>query len=134
MSLEEPVIFGPQTKKEYKWLPAVRVSRTIPFGYKEDENDPHLLQPIVEELELLEEAKKHLKRYGARQVSEWLSVKSGRYISHTGLLKRIKSERRKTEQIKYANDLVKRLEKAVETAKKLEETQLGRKEICTSGS
>ncbi len=132
--IEDDVLLqGPDKKGPIKWLPTVRVSRTIPFGYKEDEENEALLQPIEEELELLEEAKVHLKRYGSRQVAAWLSEKSGRYISHTGLIKRVKSERRRSEQIRYSHGLIKRLEKAIETAQKLEESRLGRQEDSTSG-
>ena len=36
-----------------EWYPVVS-RRHVPFGYKQDEEDPDLLLPIPEELELLE--------------------------------------------------------------------------------
>ena len=80
---------------EYEWVPVVRIGRTIPFGYKQDPEDADILLPIPEELELFEEAKKHLKRYSYREVSAWLSTTSGRMISHVGLFKRVKLEQRR---------------------------------------
>ena len=38
-----------------------RVSRTIPFGYKVNEEDDKLLEPIQEELEAIEQAKQYIK-------------------------------------------------------------------------
>ena len=36
-----------------------RISRTIPFGYKVNEEDDKLLEPIQEELEAIEQAKQY---------------------------------------------------------------------------
>ena len=72
-----------------EWLRVPRVARTIPFGYKEDPEDSDFLLPIKEELDALEQAKKHLQQYSYREVAIWLSKETSRYISHMGLKKRI---------------------------------------------
>lgn len=113
---------------EYEWLPVVRVGRIIPFGYYQDPDDPQILQPIPEELELLEEAKRHLKQYSQRDVAAWLSEQSGRYISHPGLMERIKIEQRRTKEATNSRNLAKQLEEALEKAKKAEARWLGRKQ------
>ena len=69
-----------------RWERIPRVARTTPFGYKVDETDEDFLIPIDNELELLEKAKQHLIQYSYREVANWLSKESGRYISHVGLL------------------------------------------------
>ena len=69
-----------------------RKARTVPFGYKKDETGEYLL-PIESELKALEEAKNYLKTCSYREVAEWLHRKTGRYISHVGLRKRIKNNR-----------------------------------------
>ena len=50
--------FLPKPKKgpdgTINWYPIVRVGRHVPFGYEQDPNDPDILNPIPEELELLE--------------------------------------------------------------------------------
>ena len=56
---------------DYIWHPVVRVGRQVPWGYEQDTNDPDILLPIPEELELMEQAKKFLKQYSYRQVAAW---------------------------------------------------------------
>ena len=75
-------------KEENEWVPIPRIARTIPFGYKQSEEDPDILDPIPVELDLLEKARKHVNQYSYRQVANWLTSNSGRYISHVGLRKR----------------------------------------------
>ena len=72
-----------------EYYPIVRVGRHIPFGYSQDEEDKDILQPIPDQLEMLEQAKKYLKEYSLRLVARWLTEQSGRYISHVGLNKRV---------------------------------------------
>ena len=69
-----------------------RISKVIPFGYKQTETEK-ILEPVSEELEALEQAKKYLETCSYREVAEWLHRKTGRYISHVGLRKRIKNNR-----------------------------------------
>lgn len=76
-----------------------RKTSTIPFGYELDKDDKDLLKPIASELEALEQAKEYLKvvkgiptKSSWREVTNWLVAKTGRYISHQGLKKRVLSE------------------------------------------
>ena len=82
-------------KDDNEWLPVPKIARTIPFGYQVDPNDEHVLLPIKNELDLLEKAKDYLKQYSYREVANWLSRNTNRYISHVGLRKRIDDERRR---------------------------------------
>lgn len=118
--LPKPIDHG----DHYEWHPVVRVGRTVPFGYEEDPNDPDILLPIPDELELLEQAKKHLKRYSYRSVSAWLSEQSGRYISHVGLYKRIKLEHKRKSEAATQRYYAERYKAAIEKAEKLE-AQIG---------
>lgn len=115
----------PRDKETYVAIP--KIGRTIPFGYKQDETDPDLLQPIPAELEALEKAKKHLKQYPSRQVAAWLTKVSGREISHVGLLKRIKSERKHGYKSTTYRNLARRLQKALEQAQRYEK-RLGKED------
>ena len=67
-----------------------RVARTIPFGYKINEQDDKLLEPIPEELEAIEQAKNYIKSCSYREVAGWMERKTGRYISAPGLMKVLK--------------------------------------------
>jgi hypothetical protein len=108
------------------WEPIVRTSRQIPFGYKLDPNDNWILLPVPLELDLLEQAKKHLKQYSYRAVADWLTEKSGRSITHAGLRQRIISERRKTRRSTNLEQLAKKYQKTIEKIKELEERKLGK--------
>ena len=65
-----------------------RKARTIPFGFKQSEN-PDYLEPIKEELDALRQAKEYSKTRSLRETASWLHRKTGRYISHVGLRKRL---------------------------------------------
>ena len=118
----------PDNKKEkIKWKPIPRISRTIPFGYKINETDNNILDPIHEELDALEQAKKYLKQYSYREVAHWLSRTTERYISHAGLQKRIEHERKRKKTATTKRQWAKRLEEAIAAVKKLEEESLGAK-------
>ena len=110
-----------ETEDVYVWKPIVRVGRTIPFGYKQDEEDKDILIPIVKELELLEKAKKFIRQYSYRKVADWLSTESGRKISHVGLMKRIQIEQKRKSEASTQSYLAKRYKEAIQKAKKLEE-------------
>jgi len=120
----------PQPKAKETYVPIPKIRRTIPFGYKQDEENPDLLQPIPTELEALELAKKHLKQYSSRQVAAWLTTTTGRSISHVGLLKRIKTERKHGFKSATYRNLARRLQKALEQAERYEEKskRLGRED------
>ena len=65
-----------------------RKARTIPIGFKQSE-DPDYLEPIKEELDALRQAKEYSKTCSLRVTASWLHRKTGRYISHVGLRKRL---------------------------------------------
>jgi len=75
------------------WRPVVRKSRQIPFGYEADLNDDTILLPIQEQLDALLEAKEYLKSCSYREVSRWLSAKTGRTITYQALHKLMTKER-----------------------------------------
>tara|TARA_R100001082_G_scaffold40315_1_gene21297 strand:+ start:1981 stop:2376 length:396 start_codon:yes stop_codon:yes gene_type:complete len=108
-----------------EWTRIPRVARTIPFGYREDPEDKDYLLPIQEELDALEQAKKHLIQYSYREVANWLSKETGRTITHMGLKKRIEVERKRKKSVKIKRELTRRLEKAIKEISKLEEERTG---------
>ena len=65
-----------------------RRARTIPFGFKQSE-DSNYLEPIKEELDALNQAREYTKTCSLRETAKWLHRKTGRYISHVGLRKRL---------------------------------------------
>lgn len=107
--------------------PVVRVGRIVPFGYKQDPDDPDILLPIQKELELLEQAKKHLKQYSLRAVADWLSTESGRSISYVGLRGRIQLEQQRQRNASNQRYLAQRYEEALKKAEKLETQRIGGK-------
>ena len=90
--LPQPTDLKDEDQKE--WIQIPRIARTVPFGYRINEDDRELLDPIPYELEALELARRHVKQYSLRQVANWLTTKTGRQISHIGLRKRLLHERR----------------------------------------
>jgi len=110
---------------DYVWMPLVRVGRWVPWGYEQDPQDPDILIPVPEQLELLELAKKHLKQYSLRDVAIWLSEQSGRPISHVGLMKRIKVEYKRRQEAANQRYLAKRLEEAILKAEEIEKNCSG---------
>lgn len=110
----------PKKGKDGEWYPVVRVGHHIPFGYEQDKDDPDILLPIPEELELLDQAKEYLKEYSSRVVANWLSQKSGRYISHVGLLKRVRKEESRRGGSSRAREHQKRAEEAARKAERYE--------------
>ena len=63
-------------------------ARTIPFGFKQSQ-DPEYIEPVREELDALRQAKEYSKTCSLRETAQWLHRKTGRYISHVGLRKRL---------------------------------------------
>ena len=78
-------------KEDNEWIAIPRIARTIPFGYVQDDNDPDVLRPVPDELNLLEKARTYVNQYSYRQVANWISTQTGRYISHVGLRKRLEN-------------------------------------------
>ena len=77
-----------------------RKARTIPFGFKQSQ-DPDYLEPIKEELDALRQAEEYSKTCSLRETAQWLHRKTGRYISHVGLKKRL--ERNSTSETKESS-------------------------------
>ena len=63
-------------------------ARVVPFGFKQS-SDPNYLEPVKEELDALRQAKEYSKTCSLRETASWLHRKTGRYISHVGLRKRL---------------------------------------------
>ena len=63
-------------------------ARTIPFGFKQSQ-DPNYIEPVKEELDALRQAEEYSKTCSLRETAQWLHRKTGRYISHVGLKKRL---------------------------------------------
>ena len=112
-------------KEDEEWVQIPRIARTIPFGYKQNEDDSDLLDPIEKELTLLEQARKYVNQYSYRQVANWLSKQSGRYISHVGLQKRLKNEKKRKNQARSIRKWAEYAEKAISKAKEIEIQRTG---------
>lgn len=123
----------PPKRKKHEWKPVVRIGRTVPWGYVEDPDDKNVLLPVEHELELLERAKKELKKYSYRAVANWLSTQTGRRISDRGLAKRLQIERKRTNNAASYRRFEKQAKKAAEKAKKLEERYGGSRAKTESG-
>ena len=114
-------------KEENEWVAIPRIARTVPFGYEQDDEDPDILQPIQIELDLLEKARSHVNQYSYREVANWLSTQTGRYISHVGLRKRLANERQRKNQAKSLLKWAEYAETAIAKAKSLQEERTGSK-------
>ena len=114
-------------KEENEWVKRPRIARTVPFGYKQNEQDPDILDPISTELDLLEKARSHVNQYSYREVANWLSANTGRYISHVGLRKRLQNERQRKNQAASLRKWAEYAEKAISKAQEIEEARTGAK-------
>ena len=112
-------------KEDKEWIQIPRIARTIPFGYKINEEDSELLDPIPYELEAIELARKYVNQYSYRQVANWLTKKTGRDISHTGLRKRLIHERHRKNKARTLRKWSEYAEKAIQKAKEIEEGRVG---------
>ena len=115
----------PEFKNQWERIP--KLGSVIPFGYTVDGENPEWLNPVQLELDLLEEAKKHVKQYSYRQVADWLSANSGRSISHVGLQKRLEIERKRKRLLNIQYKLRRDLEEAIKKIETLEKDRLGSK-------
>ena len=115
-------------KDDNEWMPIPRIARTIPFGYELDPEDKNLLKPVKIELDLLEQARRYVKQYSYRQVANWLSKNSGRDISHVGLMKRLKNERKRQNQAISLRKWADYAQKAIQKAEEIEESRTGAKQ------
>ena len=116
------------SKSENEWMPIPRIARTVPFGYELDPEDKNLLKPIKIELDLLEQARKYIKQYSYREVANWLSKNSGRDISHVGLMKRLKNERKRQNKAISLRKWADYAQKAIQKAEEIEESRTGAKQ------
>ena len=114
-------------KEQNEWVQIPRIARTVPFGYKQNEEDPDILDPIPTELDLLEKARQHVNQYSYREVANWLSTNSNRYISHVGLRKRLQNERQRKNKVASIRKWAEYAETAIAKAKALEEERTGAK-------
>ena len=114
-------------KEQNEWVQIPRIARTVPFGYKQNEEDPDILDPIPTELDLLEKASQHVNQYSYREVANWLSKNSNRYISHVGLRKRLQNERQRKNKVASIRKWAEYAETAIAKAKALEEERTGAK-------
>ena len=114
-------------KEDNEWIPIPRISRTIPFGYEVDPDDPDVLLPIEHQLDMLEQAKKYLKQYSYREVANWLTRNTGRDISHVGLRKRLDNERQRKNKDASLRRWAKYAEKAIAKAQEIDSKRLGAK-------
>tara|TARA_R100001082_G_C4325686_1_gene143215 strand:+ start:76 stop:477 length:402 start_codon:yes stop_codon:yes gene_type:complete len=116
-------------KENNEWTQIPRIARTIPFGYKQNESDPDILDPIKKELDLLDEARTHVIQYSYREVANWLSSNTGRYISHVGLRKRLAHERQRKNKVKSIRQWAEYAEKAIAKTKEIETQRTGARAI-----
>ena len=121
--IPQPTDLKDEDQKE--WIQIPRIARTVPFGYKINEDDKELLDPIPYELEALELARKYIKQYSLRQVANWLTTKTGRQISHIGLRKRLLHERQRKNKARTLKRWSEYAQKAIEKAKAIEESRIG---------
>ena len=82
---QESLFSRPKMENEQKIL-RKRVARVVPFGYKESEKENYL-EPIQEEIDALEQARKYIKGSSYREVADWIFRKTGRKLTGMGLRK-----------------------------------------------
>ena len=116
-------------KEQDEWVQIPRIARTVPFGYKQNEDDPDILDPIPTELDLLEKARQYVNQYSYREVSNWLSTQTGRYISHVGLRKRLANERQRKNKAASLRKWSEYAQRAIAKAEELENARTGAKTV-----
>ena len=121
--LPQPTDLKDEEQKE--WVQIPRIARIVPFGYKLNEEDKDLLDPIPYELEAIELARKYSKQYSYRQIANWLTNKTGREISHVGLRKRLMHEQQRKNKARTLKRWSEYAQKAIEKAKTIEEERTG---------
>tara|TARA_R110002167_G_scaffold26381_3_gene90944 strand:+ start:1550 stop:1990 length:441 start_codon:yes stop_codon:yes gene_type:complete len=115
-----------------EYVPIPKRARTIPFGYELSTENENILLPVIDELVALEEAAGFIrnKQYSIRQVAHWLSEISGRTISHSGLDKRLKVERKRSSKKKALAKDEAKLRSIIQAQEEIERS-LGQKEAYT---
>ena len=123
--LPQPTDLKDEAQQE--WVQIPRIARIVPFGYKINEEDQDLLDPIPYELEAIELARKYTKQYSYREIANWLTKKTGREISHVGLRKRLMHEQQRKNKARTLRKWSEYAEKAIQKAKEIEEGRTGAK-------
>ena len=123
--LPQPTDLKDEEQKD--WIQIPRIARTIPFGYKINEEDSELLDPIPYELEAIEIARNYVNQYSYRQVANWLTKKTGREISHVGLRKRLMHEQQRKNKARTLRKWSEYAKKAIQKAEEIEEGRTGAK-------
>ena len=118
-------------REDEEWQSIPRIARTIPFGYELDKDDPNLLNPVAHELDKLELARDYVKQYSFREVANWLSTQTNRYISHVGLRKRLEYERQRKNKARSLRKWAEYAKKAISKAEKIETERTGSKSYAT---
>jgi hypothetical protein len=114
-------------QEDNEWIEIPRIARTVPFGYELHPEDSEVLVPIPDELDKLRQAKKYIKQYSYREVANWLSKNTGRYISHVGLKKRLDNEKTRNNKARSLRKWAEYAKKAIAKAQALEENRLNSK-------
>ena len=114
-------------REDNEWISIPRIARSIPFGYEIDKEDSAILNPIPQQLDLLEKARQHIKQYSFRQVANWLTKNTGREISHVGLRKRLLHEKQRKNKIKSISIWAEYAKKAIQKAEELATQRTGAK-------
>ena len=115
------VLPQPVKEKEYVRIPKlVYYKNYLPFGYVQDDEDPHWLKPVPLELDALKLARKHVKKYSYKAVAAWLTKQTGRSITAEGLRKRINAEISARHKSSHYRRLAERIYKALKRAQEYE--------------
>ena len=114
-------------QEDNEWIEIPRIARTVPFGYELHPEDNDVLAPIPDQLDKLQQAKKYLKQYSYREVANWLSKNTGRYISHVGLRKRLDNERTRNNKARSLRRWADYAKKAIAKAEALEQKRIDSK-------
>lgn len=109
--------------KSIPWLPAFR--KSVPFGYKVREDDPYILDPIPFELEVLELARQHVKKYSYATVAQWVSELTGRKINYNSLWRRFQNDKQKDKKARAIRKWAARYKRAILAAEKVESEEVG---------
>ena len=121
-------------EEQKEWIQIPRIARTVPFGYEKSEEDSYLLIPVPNELDKLEMARKYVNQYSYREVANWLTKQTGRYISHVGLRKRLQNEKHRKNKARSIRKWADYAEKAIAKAKEIETQRTGAKENITAAN
>lgn len=113
-------------KKKWERIPHLAINRSVvPFGYVVDPDDPDWLLPVENDLALLEQAKKHIRKYSYEAVANWMSTHATKRITGQTLKKRIEVDRKRKRLSAIKRFYAKRLETILWQIEELERRRLG---------